>query len=387
MMRVAIVAGPDPGHAYPALGVAAALADRGHEVVVATGPRHRDAVARLGCRFEPLPLLAPTADDDDLAHRLWHRAGEMAPPLARQLRACAPDVLVVDTLTRAGAFAADLLDVPWVELVPHHLTDVSRDLPPIGLGRRPSGRWWRRLDDRRLRALQERSVAAGRAAAAEVARRLGVDPSRRPAARLVATLPGLEYPRSDWPADAHVVGAVAWDPDLPPLPLPPGDDPLVVVTDSTASAVTRSLAAVAVDALRDVPVRIVVTTDRTGLAAPPGTVIGRGPHGPLLDAATVALGFGGHGFLTKALSRGVPVVVVPLQGDQREAAARVRWAGVGRVIAPARLSPRRLRWEVLRVLHDPSYRRAAARIAAGARGLGPAAAVATIEAAAQPRGS
>lgn len=375
-----MVAGPDPGHAFPCLGLAAALRRRGHRVTFASGRDHVDAAAAVDVAFLELPLLGPTPQDHDMGHRLWGRAGEMAPPLADRLRVDVPDLVVADVLTRAGAFAAELLDRPWVELSPHHLMEPGGDIPPVGLGRPPARTPWRRLDDARIRDLQRRSLAAGRAHAGRVRAELGLAAAGgEPLGRLVATLPGLEYPRGDWPADAHVVGALDFDPPWPPLAPPPGDLPLVVVTDSTASGAGSSLAALALAAFRHTDLRMVVTTGRTDLAPQRGAVVGRGPHGPLLDAAAVAIGPGGHGFVGKALTRGVPLVVVPGMGDQRETAARLRWSGAGVSLRAIRLTPRRLRWATLRVLHDDRHRAAAQRLASGAEGLGPDHAAALVE--------
>lgn len=383
---ILLVSGPDPGHLLPVVGLGAALADRGHRVTVATGADRREAVEEHGLEFRRLPLLAPTGGDDDLGYRLWGRAAEMAVPLAREVeRDGAPELVITDTLTRAGGFAAELLGLPWIELSPHHLMEPSDHLPPVGLGRSPDAPWWRRRDDARIRAQQRESIAAGLAYAAEVRGGIGLPAEiRPPIRRLLATIPALEHDRPDWPEDAHVVGPLAADPPWPELVPPPGDRPLVVVTDSTASGLEVSLADVAIDALRELPVRLVVTTARTLRSLPGAVVAGRGPHGPLLDQAALAVGPGGHGFVTKSLSRGVPLVLIPLAGDQRETAARVRHAGLGRDMGPGWLripwlAARRLRWEVVQVLGDPHYRQAAEAAAAEAQDLGPEHAAALVE--------
>lgn len=386
-LRIALVAGPDPGHAFNVIGLGATLAGRGHDVTVATGEIHRAAIEAEGCRFVELPLLAPTAGDEDMGHRLWRRAGDMAPPLARRLRPLAPDVVVVDVLTRAGAFAAELLELPWVELSPHHLYDPDPWVPPVGMGRAPARTPWRRRSDARIRVAQARSTAQGAALEREVRARLGLPgDGGAPALRLLCTLPALELPRQRWPADAHVVGPMGWEPPWPPLPPPPQRSrPLVLVTDSTASTVRRSLAATALRGLRHAGVRLAVTTGRKDLEAwPHGAVIGRAPHGPLLDAAAVAVGPGGGGFVGKALVRGVPLVVVPLMGDQRETAGRVRHAGVGVGLDPRLCTATTLRLAVERILTDPRYVRRAGEVAADAqrRGLGPDLAADLVERAA-----
>jgi UDP:flavonoid glycosyltransferase YjiC (YdhE family) len=371
VVRIAVVAGPDAGHALPALGVAAALHARGHRVRFFTGEGHDATAEAVGLRAERLPLLGPTAEDDDLGHRLWNRAAAMAVPLADVLRGWRPRLIVADTLTRCGGFAAQLLDIPWVELIPHHLDDPADELPPIGLGRRPARSAIRRADDRRIVRLQRRSLALGRAQATAAVTGIGLTAVAPAVLRLIGTLPGLERPRRDWPPDAHVVGPLALDPELPPLPVPPGDLPLVVVTDSTATGVDRPLGAVALQALARMDLRVVVTSSLLPERRGHGVTVGRGPHAPLLAEASLAVGFGGAGFMSKAAAAGVPMVVIPLQGDQREGAARLRDAGAARVLPLRSLGPARLRWAVVRQLTDPDAPPAARRLAAEAAELGP----------------
>lgn len=379
--RIAVVAVADPGHAFPALALAEALRSRRHEVLLVTGVEHRAAAVATDLAFAELPAVAQTSDDGDLGRRLWGLAADVAPALADVLTGSGDvDLVISDVLTGAGGFAADLLGTPWIELSPHHLTLPDPELPPMGLGRLPSDRWIRRRDDDRLRRLHLVSLERGRrqATAARTSIGLSTRPTG-PVARLVATLPGLEYPRRTWPSDTHLVGPLAWDPPWPPLPLPEGDDPLVLVTDSTAD-IGFSLVALALQALAGMPIRLVGTTTREDLQPwPRGCVLGRGPHGPLLDHAAAAVGLGGHGFLGKALSRGVPVVIVPWQGDQPEAAARVVWAGAGRRIPPRRLTGRRLRRAVRQVLADDRYTSAATALGRGAQGLGAAHAAGVVE--------
>jgi UDP:flavonoid glycosyltransferase YjiC (YdhE family) len=166
---------------------------------------------------------------------------------------------------------------------------------------------------------------------------------------------------------------------------PSGREPLVLVTDSTASTVDGSVGEAALDGLQHAGVRLVVTSGRTDLAGWPSgkAVVGRSAHGPLLDQAAVAVGPGGGGFVAKALTTGVPLVIAPLQGDQRETAGRVRHAGVGVALRPGSPSPGALRRAVLRVLTDDRFRRAARRAAKEAASLGPEVAADLVEQAAR----
>lgn len=369
--RVALVAGPDPGHCFPVIAVARALQDAGHEVVVLSGDDRATDVTDAGLSFLTLPLEWPDERHADLGERLWEMPGRLAQPTADVLATFGPDVVVVDTLTTSGAFAAELLGVPWVELIPHHLPDADPAIPPVGLGRHPTRNPLRRLGDRRMFQLAAPALAAGEDHRARVRARLGLTGTGRPALRLVASLPSLEHPRSRWPADTHLVGPLDHDPPWEPLEPPPGREPLVVVADSSASTVPWRLGASVLAALRNTGVRVVVVTREELEAWPTRCTVGWGPHGPLLDQADVAVTPGGAGVLGKAFLRGVPVVVVPIHGDQIESAARVEHAGAGLRVPTWRRSRGRLRRAVLRVLADDRHRAAAERLRDEARALGP----------------
>lgn len=385
MSRFALVSGPDPGHLFPVLAVARALREAEHEVVVLTGEDRHEDVRAAGIRYARLPMEWPDEQHADLGYRLWHLAGRLAPATAEALRAQRPDVVVVDTLTQAGAMASELLELPWVELIPHHLPDPDPALPPVGLGRLPGGGPVRRFDDARLRDMQAAALAQGAAQRSRARRSLGLLGPGRATLRLVASLPSLEYPRARWPADTHLVGPLGWDPDLPPLDVPMGTEPLVVVTDSTASTVPWQLGAWTLDALRNADVRLVVVSRGDHEPWPTRCVVGWGPHGPLLDQADVVVAPGGAGVLGKAFQRGVPVVAVPVHGDQHESSARVVHAGAGRRIRWWQRTHRSLRTAVLRVLHDDAYRQGAVRLAAEASTLGPARAAELVAAVAAGR--
>src|SRR5690606_22971083 len=64
-MRVAVVAGPDPGHAFPALALCERFLAAGDEPVLFTGPRWFDTAKSAGIPVRRLKGLAPRTIDDD----------------------------------------------------------------------------------------------------------------------------------------------------------------------------------------------------------------------------------------------------------------------------------------------------------------------------------
>ena len=168
-----------------------------------------------------------------------------------RLRDLAPDLVVSDVITACGGLAAELMGLPWIELNPHPLYRPSKGLPPMGSGLAPGVGVRGRLRDAVMRALTARSWRAGLRQRSAVRVEIGLpaaDPG--PLRRLIATLPALEVPRPDWPAEAVVVGPLHFEPTIVgAASCPPGDGPVVVVAPSTAKTGTRGLAELALESL------------------------------------------------------------------------------------------------------------------------------------------
>lgn len=368
-MRVAVVAGPDPGHAFPAIALCLRFLEAGDEPVLFTGPRWFDAARDAGIGVRRLKGLAPRSSDDDAdaGQRIHERAAHISTEILPDLSAMLPELVVADVLTAGGGMAAERLRVPWVELSPHPLYQPSKGLPPIGSGLAPGTGVRGHLRDGMLRAMTARAIRQGQRQREQARQSIGLpaaDPG--PAARLIATLPALEVPRPDWPDEAHLVGPLLWEPTNRTLELPPGDEPLVLVAPSTAHTGVQGMAETVLSALDGAGVRVVISMlDEPPAALPPWATAGLGRQDELLGHAAVVVGGGGHGLLAKSLTAGVPVVTVPGGGDQWELANRAARQGSSLLVRP--LTPDAVRDAVLRILDDPRFTQAAQRAAAGVR--------------------
>ncbi|WP_341683963.1 glycosyl transferase [Nocardia farcinica] len=360
-MRVAVVAGPDPGHAFPALALCARFLAAGDEPVLFTGPRWFDMAKAAGIPVRRLKGLAPRAidDDRDAGRRIHERAAHISTEILPDLGAMLPELVVSDVLTAGGGMAAERLGVPWVELAPHPLYLPSKGLPPIGSGLAVGEGLRGRLRDAVLRAMTARAIRTGEQQRARARESVGLpaaDPG--PSARLLATLPALEVPRPDWPDNAHLVGPLLWEPTADVLALPPGDGPLVVVAPSTAHTGVTGLVDTVLRALDGAGVRVAISMlDEPPADLPAWTTAGLGRQDELLKHAAVVVGGGGHGLLAKSLLAGVPIVTVPGGGDQWELANRAARQGSSIVVRP--LTAEAVRAAVLAVLDHPRYTAAA----------------------------
>lgn len=369
-MRVAVVAGPDPGHSFPAIALCRRFADAGDTPTLFTGAEWLDTARGAGVDAVELDGLAATDEDVDAGARIHRRAARMAVLNVPALRDMAPDLVVSDVITAGGGMAAELLGIPWIELSPHPLYLPSKGLPPIGTGLAPGTGLRGRLRDATMRALTARSWRAGLRQRAAARAEIGL-PARDPGPlrRLIATLPALEVPRPDWPDEAVLVGPLHFEPTDRVLDIPAGSGPVVVVAPSTALTGARGLAEVALSCLtpgETLPAGARLAVSRLAgpaLAAPPWAVVGLGSQAELLRHADVVVCGGGHGMVAKTLLAGVPLVAVPGGGDQWEIANRVVRQGSARLIRP--LSADALVVAVNEVLSSPGYRAAAQRAAAG----------------------
>ncbi|BBY21402.1 glycosyltransferase [Mycobacterium stomatepiae] len=369
-MRVAVVAGPDPGHSFPAIALCQRFRDAGDEPTLFTGEEWIQAARDAGVCAVALDGLAATDEDVDAGARIHRRAARMAVLNVPALRDLAPDLVVSDVITAGGGMAAELLGIPWIELNPHPLYLPSKGLPPIGSGLEPGTGIRGRLRDATMRALTARSVRAGLRQRQASRAEIGL-PARDPGPlrRLIATLPALEVSRPDWPDEAVVVGPLHFEPTDRILEVPDGSGPVVVIAPSTALIGTEGLAEVALGCLtpgETLPAgsRLLVSRlDGPDLTVPPWAAVGLGRQDELLAHADLVICGGGHGMLAKTLLAGVPLVVVPGGGDQWELANRVTRQGSARLIRP--LTADALVEAVNDVLAAPRYREAARTAASG----------------------
>jgi UDP:flavonoid glycosyltransferase YjiC (YdhE family) len=370
-MRVAVVAGPDPGHAFPAIALCRRFKAAGDAPTLLTGTEWLDTARAAGVDAVELDGLDPTDldDDTDAGAKIHQRAARMAVLNVPRLREVAPDLVVSDVITACGGLAAELMGVPWIELNPHPLYRPSKGLPPLGSGLAPGVGVRGRLRDAVMRALTARSWREGLRQRSAVRVEIGLpadDPG--PLRRLIATLPALEVPRPDWPSEAVVVGPLHFEPTSSVLSLPPGSGPVVVVAPSTAMTGARGIASLALEALtpgESLPESARVVVSRISgpdVVVPPWAVVGLGRQDELLAHADVVVCGGGHGMVAKALLAGVPLVVVPGGGDQWEIANRVVRQGSAQLVRP--LTAAALAAAVGEVLSMPQYREAARRAGA-----------------------
>jgi UDP:flavonoid glycosyltransferase YjiC (YdhE family) len=374
-MRLMVAAFGDAGHAFPAIALGRALAERGHEVVVETWERWREVVEALGLEFtaaeEYRVFPPPPAGSGDAT------AAEAARALIPLLEGWHPDALVSDILTVAPPLAAEILGVRRATLIPHPYPVQEDGMPFFATGavraRTPIGRGLWRAG----KPLLEIGLRRGREELNEQRAALGLAPMERfhggisEELVLVATFPQLEYPRR-WPPQVKVTGPMEFELSFPDIELPGGDAPLVLVAPSTAKDPECRLVRSALDGLAEEPVRVVATTNRAQPQRPievpdNAMLVDWLSYSQVMPEAALVICHGGHGTTARALGTGVPVLCCPVAGDMAENAIRVAWAGAGLSLPWRLCKPAPLRWAARRILGDASFGDRTAQLAAWGR--------------------
>jgi len=316
-MRVLVVSAPLSGHVLPLVPLARALAEAGHEILIATAA---DAVAVVSGLGLPVRDVAPGFDFAAVARAvaLRHpfvaraeltgsggtrgvgalfgavnvRLVDAVRDVTEQFR---PDVVVAEPLAVAGLIAADGHGVPAVR----HETNL--------------------FDGAELVA----------ATAGPVLRKLGLERLPDPAA-VVQVLPAsVVGPRPGWPMRYEPPAPAplpSWLTETPTLPR-------ILVSRSTVAGagngtLMRSLVAIA----GTVEAEIVLVRPEPGL--PPELpenvrTIGWVSLDAVLPTCTGIVHHGGAGTVQAALAAGVPQLVVPGPGDRRHNAELVARIGAG----------------------------------------------------------
>jgi len=373
---VLVAAFGDPGHAFPAIALARALAARGHEVTVESWERWREPVEESGLGFAAAEeyRVFPPPDPDSEEGAGAADAALALRPLLEEMR---PHAVVADILTLAPALAAEAAGIPRATLIPHIYPVHEVGLPFFAFGLQPARTPVGRLMWRGALPLLETGLRQGRRELNAQRGKLGLAPLDRfhggisPSLVLVATFPQLEYPRR-WPAEVEVTGPMAFELPYPDIELPAGDAPLVLVAPSTSQDPRNLLVRTALEALAGEPVRVVATSNRDlaggTIEVPDNAVLVDWlSYSQVMPPASLVICHGGHGTVARALAAGVPVLATPAVGDMAETAARISWAGVGSSVPWRLCRPRPLRWAARQLLHDEGYARRAGELAAWGR--------------------
>ncbi|HET6969157.1 MAG TPA: nucleotide disphospho-sugar-binding domain-containing protein [Ornithinibacter sp.] len=411
MSRILVATVPVPAHTRLPLPVAARLVERGHEVLWFASSRFHDDIAAVGATpvpygmtrdfdgarlLEEFPQLAGLrgpraigrAYSDVFVGEARHRVADL-----RAVLATTPvDAMVSDGLSYGVGLVGEALGVPTATFGDGPMVRAHGATPAFGPGLLPMRGPVSQLRNHAVRTASRRWVfAEAQDRHDRLRRELGLPPDGRsvleasvsPLLHLQACSASFEYPVAHLPATVHWIGALR--PDPPEHWLPPSwweevrtsTRPVVHVTQGSIRHDMTELVVPALRALADEDVLVVVTTggaSRRHLEVALGGPLPANarvcefvPYDLLLPHVALCVTNGGYTGVTTALHHGVPLVQVGSTEEKAEIGARIRWSGVGLRIRATSPHPRRLRAAVRRVLGEPGYAGAAARMGAELR--------------------
>ncbi len=329
------------GNIPPQLAVARALQARGVEVRVLGHRGIRDRVEAAGLAFEPFtggkhfdPTIQRslaaimTAFTKVAADR---RLGQCVVEAARRH---AVDAVVVDMILAAGIPEIADIGLPTIVFV-HCFYRAVQDLAASPVG------WMLRLRGTDPLAAEHRGLLQ------VVSARADLDPVRGS------------------PAVCHT--GVVWQ--ALPKAAAPGAVPRILVSLSTcAFAGQRRMLQNILDAIAPLPAEATVTVgpgiDASGLRVPQNAAMHAWlDHDEVLATASLVVGHGGHSTAMRALSFGVPQIVMPANPmiDQKGVGAALERVGAG-ILLRKHVGPKRIRAAIQTVLNDSAYREAADRL-------------------------
>jgi rhamnosyltransferase subunit B len=377
MTRVIITAIGSAGDVHPLLGIGAALAARGHEIVFCTHPPFAEAVTRQGFAFVPIGTDAEY--QAAMANpALWHPRTSfrtlwavIAPTLRPHFDTLATlidkDTVLVGTL---WAFSARLIQelyrVPLVSVQVSPSTLLSAHAPPTHPRLTIPRSLPLVIKTALLRLIERQALDKVCGPALNALRaELALAPAQRIFGEWLHSTDGVlclfpewfAQPQPDWPASRCLSGfplfndtsARASDPQLDAF-LAAGERPVVFTAGSTlidhvryANAVSAALMesglrgilltpdAPDLPDLPDVPQADAAAAQAGVRADAPGALLKRRyvPLQTLLPRCRALVHHGGIGTAALAYAAGIPQVVTPFAHDQFDNAQRVVASGCG----------------------------------------------------------
>ena len=413
-MRALLVSPDYASHYLPLSALGQALARRGHDVVVATGPALGERVRADG--FEHHELVLGPASNPGLARESGQPEGEaarlsaflaatragMVATLRQQAEArlrdllwrpaavtdrlaeivaeVRPTLVVSDQLAFGSTLALHALEQPYVSFHPGHPSAIPGAGEVYGFPSHRPAEF--RAGEQELVELRRLCVDVSERFTREFNATLRqLNPHAEPlVSALSATSPLLtlvNYPtqlagprRALLPASARFVGASVrgtreLDRELAGLLGATPALPRIYVSLGTFLSARSDVLGRIVSAFRSLPVQLVVAagvTPRAALGDVPEHwhIASYLPQPEVLRSCDLVLCHGGNNTVTEALWAGVPLLVSPFSTDQFAGAEDVRRAGLGDVFDPNAAAPEEIADRARGVLAGPAPRRAAA---------------------------
>lgn len=386
------------GNVPPTLGAVRRLVERGHRVRVLADDVLRAEVAAVGGSFIPWRR-APNRPDRSVSSdflRDWEAEGEggglirlldrvtigaaaaYAIDTAEELRRQPADVVVSNDLLFGPMIAAEATGTRLALFGPNiSVFTPIPGVPPLGPGMAPPVTPEEHIQADAAKAWMARVMVAQLPVLNAARAGFGLRPLARALAQpdvadrvILATSRAFDFPADHLPPGVRYVGPLLEQPHWVgswASPWGVGDPrPLILVAlSSTFQNQTATIQNI-LDAAAALRVRLLVTRG-PGLAGTPwrlpanACVVDAAPHDVVMREASLVVTHCGHGTVMRSLSRGLPMLCLPMGRDQNDNAARVVARGAGLRLTPD-ADAGAIRGALTTLLQDRGFAAAALRL-------------------------
>lgn len=394
MTHFGIICPATSGHLNPMTALGWELQQRGHQVTLFGIPDAQPAarLAELGFRAIGEARFSPSA-----MAKIFDQQGQLSGIKAVQytvswlkgitetflqeapaaIKDAGVEALLIDQVSPEGGTIANALDLPFISIANALMSYRDIMIPP---GKTPwnySPALWARLRNRLGYKLLDQLVQPVINVIADYRREWRLPPHRSrndlysPIALISQQAAAFEFPRQALPPHLHFVGSLS-NPKIRRSVEFPFDQltgqPLIYASLGTLQNRLQSVFQTIAQACEGLDAQLVISLG-SGITAEslpefPGSpiVVNDAPQLELLKQANLVITHAGLNTTLESLSRGVPMVAIPISLDQPGVAARIAWTGTGQVMPLSRLRVPPLRDTIAQVLTQTSYKTNAVKL-------------------------
>lgn len=384
------------GHLNSLISLSQELKKRGHRVTFFEKPKIEVRVRQAGLEFFPIGGDRPSYKEKKLPagnSGIWSEIATLRFNLKRIIHdveiflQCTPsalvqagvDALLINEIALTGPTVAQMLHLPYFIIstsVPHNF---GWNAFPSFSGYRYSASWFSWVQRALLEASTLRMRGPIRYALDEHRRQAQLGPVRGiqeafPELAHITQLPKcLDFPRATLPCNFYYTGPFLNRATRASVEFPwdrLDGRPVIYASLGTTRNVQPVVFRMIAAACQDLDLQLVISLG--GRFEPelfsnlPGQplVTKYAPQLDLLKIAKIVITHGGPNTVFEALLEGKPMITIPIAHDQPAVAARLARLKVAEVLPIMRLSAKRIRAAVTKILNDTSYRDAALELQA-----------------------
>lgn len=287
------------------------------------------------------------------------------------------DALIVDQISPEGGTVAELLDIPFISCACALMANMDISVPPLFTSWSYNPANWAKVRNWAGNTLFQQVNQPIREVINEYRRQwhlppqFSADDTYSQLAQISQQPAEFEFPRQNLPNCFHFTGAYNNPASREPTPFPfekLTGQPLIYASMGTIQNRFLEIFHCIAEACSQLDVQLVISLGGSaspevlqGLAGQP-LVVSYAPQLELLEKTTLTITHAGMNTTLESLTKGVPMVAIPIANDQPGVASRIVWSGCGEAVALKKLNVSQLRTAIQKVLTQENYRQNAVRL-------------------------